>query len=110
MPLLLWLLAAAVALPSRRHTWCHPCHCLPPLPYPDRLPWLPSYPRHAQVVLMRSSCRGRNPYGLAKLPSPPRPGWFRPRWMLIPIRMILFLTSIVFSSTLFFVWQVRFPD
>lgn len=58
------------------------------------------------VAMLRYATRGSAP-ALAHDTKRLLFGWLRVELLLIPIRMVLFLCSLVFSSQIFFAWQVR---
>ncbi len=56
------------------------------------------------VAMLRYACRGSQPMlssGERRLAS-----WMKAELLLIPIRMILFLCSLLYSTTVFLAWQV----
>lgn len=63
------------------------------------------------VGMLRYACRGHAGRALQRNQGGGRVAALlrrmRPRWLLVPIRMTLFLCSMVYSSVVFFAWQVR---
>ncbi len=58
----------------------------------------------ALVVMLRYACRGSHPTLMRR--ERRMFAWLRAELLLIPIRMILFLCSLVYSTDIFFAWQV----
>lgn len=56
------------------------------------------------VAMLRTTCRNEGSSGrvgrLGRLVA-----WWKPEYLLIPMRMVLFLCSLIYSSTIFLGWQ-----